>query len=151
MTENLRINWEQIVTNSLSMLVASVFVGAAFIVWNAATTMDQKIDQANDGIEETQAKTNGIVDIMIGELATIQAKLDSNSLELVRLREAVQKSINVDSESESTRVELQDWAEAAPREEALTERRQRSLDRLTEEFAPYKQRAINLPTTSDEG
>lgn len=37
--EQKTINWNSVVTNAVSALVTAVFVGAAIIVWNAATTI----------------------------------------------------------------------------------------------------------------
>jgi hypothetical protein len=48
------IDFGKIVTNALSALVATVFVGAAVIVWNAATTIDKRIENANAGMKATQ-------------------------------------------------------------------------------------------------
>lgn len=50
--EQKTINWNSIVTNAVSTLVAAVFVGAAVVVWNAATTIDERIDAATGKIEE---------------------------------------------------------------------------------------------------
>jgi len=64
--EKSAVQWGQIVTNAVSTLVAAVFLGAAWIVWNAATTMDQKIESANkelitsqDDLQATQRTLTG--------------------------------------------------------------------------------------------
>lgn len=44
------IDWGKIVTNALSVLVASMFVGAAAIVWNGATTVGDKVSAAENRI-----------------------------------------------------------------------------------------------------
>jgi hypothetical protein len=62
------IDYGKIVTNALSALVATVFVGAAVIVWNAATTIDEKIEDANSGMKATQES-------LIPEVVDIKAKV----------------------------------------------------------------------------
>ncbi len=44
------IDYGKIVTNTLSALVATVFVGAAVIVWNAARRVHLFIQGSNDNI-----------------------------------------------------------------------------------------------------
>ena len=62
------IDYGKIVTNALSALVATVFVGAAVIVWNAATTIDERIENANSGLRATQES-------LIPEVAEVKAKV----------------------------------------------------------------------------
>ena len=54
--EEKTINWNSVVTNAVSTLVAAVFVGAAVIVWNAATTIDERIENATEALKSTQTK-----------------------------------------------------------------------------------------------
>ena len=62
------IDYGKIVTNALSALVATVFVGAAVIVWNAATSIDERIEQSNAGIRATQQT-------LVPEVADIRTKV----------------------------------------------------------------------------
>ena len=62
------IDFGKIVTNALSALVATVFVGAAVIVWNAATTIDERIENANAGMKATQES-------LIPQVVDIKAKV----------------------------------------------------------------------------
>ena len=62
------IDFGKIVTNALSALVATVFVGAAVIVWNAATTIDERIENASAGMKATQES-------LIPELADVKTKV----------------------------------------------------------------------------
>jgi len=62
------IDYGKIVTNALSALVATVFVGAAVIVWNAATTVDERIEDANASMRATQES-------LIPEVAEVKAKV----------------------------------------------------------------------------
>ncbi len=62
------IDFGKIVTNALSALVATVFVGAAVIVWNAATTIDERIEDSNAGMRATQES-------LIPKLADVRTKV----------------------------------------------------------------------------
>lgn len=64
----MNIDFGKIVTNALSALVATVFVGAAVIVWNAATTIDERIENANAGMKATQES-------LIPQVVDIKAKV----------------------------------------------------------------------------
>lgn len=69
------LNWGQIVTNAVSTLVAAVFIGAAVIVWNAATTMDTKIQSASGRLKSSQIELKGTQDILLREVSDLQAKI----------------------------------------------------------------------------
>ncbi len=69
------IDYGKIVTNALSALVATVFVGAAIIVWNAATSIDTRIEEANAGIKEQQGSIKATQETLIPEVADIRMKL----------------------------------------------------------------------------
>jgi len=62
------IDYGKIVTNALSALVATIFVGAAAIVWTAATTIDGKIDAA-------QADITASVETLVAEVADLKASI----------------------------------------------------------------------------
>ena len=64
----MNIDFGKVVTNALSALVATVFVGAAVIVWNAATTIDERIENANAGMKATQES-------LIPQVVDIKAKV----------------------------------------------------------------------------
>ena len=65
----MNIDYGKIVTNALSTLVAAVFVGAAVIVWNAATSIDDRIQVANEGLIQQQTSIKATQDIIVPELA----------------------------------------------------------------------------------
>ena len=71
----MKIDYGKIVTNALSALVATVFVGAAIIVWNAATSIDTRIEEANAGIKEQQGSIKATQETLIPEVADIRMKL----------------------------------------------------------------------------
>ena len=67
------IDWKKIVTNALSLLVASMFVGAAAIVWNGATTVGEKVTAS-------EMRITAAISILSEEIAI-------NSDEIFELRE----------------------------------------------------------------
>jgi hypothetical protein len=48
---NINVEWNKIVTNSISALVVTTFLGAAAIVWRGATTVDEKVSANRADIE----------------------------------------------------------------------------------------------------
>ena len=71
----MRIDFGKIVTNSLSALVAAVFVGAAAIVWKGATSIDDKITKANKNILKQQAALKATQETIVPGLAKITTKM----------------------------------------------------------------------------
>lgn len=69
------IDFGKIVTNALSALVAATFVGAAAIVWNAATSIDQRIDIAKDDLLTQQTALKATQETIVPELAAISRKM----------------------------------------------------------------------------
>lgn len=78
----MHIDYGKIVTNALSALVAAVFIGAAAIVWNAATSIDQRISEANQGILSQQAAIQAAQDTFVPEFAEIKATIASIEVQL---------------------------------------------------------------------
>jgi hypothetical protein len=72
----MEIDYGKIVTNALSALVAATFVGAAVIVWNAATSIDTRIEDANSDIMSQQAAITATQKTIIPELAGIRKKME---------------------------------------------------------------------------
>ncbi len=90
------IDYGKIVTNALSTLVAAVFVGAAVIVWNAATSVDEKISLANKNTLNQQAAIQATQKTIVPKLVTIEYKIEEIENQL--------KSINkILAESETLR------------------------------------------------
>ena len=71
----MKIDYGKIVTNALSALVATVFVGAAIIVWNAATSIDTRIEEANAGIKKQQSSIKATQETLIPEVSDIKRKV----------------------------------------------------------------------------
>ena len=74
--EQKTINWSSVVTNAVSMLVATVFVGAAVIVWTAATTIDEKINDATANIKATQGDLKAQYVTMTEEIASLHGRIE---------------------------------------------------------------------------
>lgn len=85
----MEIDFGKIATNALSALVATVFVGAAAIVWTEATSIDQKIKKSNVKLEATQTT-------FVEEIAGLKQR--------VKILESQAKSVNkVLSEADKTK------------------------------------------------
>ena len=78
----MNIDYGKIVTNALSALVAAVFVGAAAIVWKAATSIDDRIKVAKEDILKQQAALKATLEIFAPELATIKNQINEMDLEI---------------------------------------------------------------------
>ncbi|MHC4160463.1 MAG: hypothetical protein ACYSSO_15465 [Planctomycetota bacterium] len=114
------IDYGKIVTNALSALVATVFVGAAVIVWNASTSLDQRIEEANvdikgqqDCLQEQQASIKEQQGSIQDQQGTIQATQETLIPEVAAIRTKVDdienqlKSITqILSETEATKTKV---------------------------------------------
>tara|TARA_R110002020_G_scaffold60727_6_gene164222 strand:+ start:757 stop:1065 length:309 start_codon:yes stop_codon:yes gene_type:complete len=65
------LDWNKIVCNAVTVLVASVFVGAAVQLWNGVQTIDTRIDSNLVEIKATQEVLSEQVDTMNDKLAEI--------------------------------------------------------------------------------
>ena len=50
----MKLEWNKIVSNAVTVLVATVFVGACTYLWRGVQTVDQRIDQNLSSIRATQ-------------------------------------------------------------------------------------------------
>lgn len=73
-----KINFGQIVTQSITALVVAVFIGACAIVWNGATTVDTKVQQTK---EDMQFLINSLSE----KLASYEVQLSTQSNQLVTI------------------------------------------------------------------
>ena len=95
----MEVDYGKIVTNALSTLVAAVFVGAAAIVWNAATSVDERISLANRDILNQQAALKATQETIVPKLVAIEYQMGEIENQL--------KSMNkILAESETLRGEI---------------------------------------------
>ena len=71
----MNIDFGKIVTNALSALVATVFVGAAAIVWTEANSIDKKINRANNDIEIQQVKLEATQTTVVEEIVDLKQRI----------------------------------------------------------------------------
>ena len=50
----MKLEWNKIISNAVTLLVATVFVGAATYLWRGVQTIDQRIDRNLSSIRATQ-------------------------------------------------------------------------------------------------
>ena len=65
------LDWNKVVCNAITVLVASVFVGAAAQLWSGVQTIDSRIDSNLVEIKATQEVLSTQVDTMNDKLAEI--------------------------------------------------------------------------------
>jgi len=73
----MKLEWNKIVSNAVTVLVASVFMGAALQLWNGVQTIDSRIDSNLTDIKATQSVLAPKVDAIEQRLAEILAHLDA--------------------------------------------------------------------------
>jgi hypothetical protein len=73
--EKVRINFVKIAENALTTLVAAVFIGACVIVWNGATSVNEKV-------QKTEQNLSGLIDNLSEKLAKYETQLSSQSNQL---------------------------------------------------------------------
>ena len=88
----MEIDYGKIVTNALSTLVAAVFVGAAVIVWNAATSVDKKISLANKDILNQQAALKATQETIVPKLVAIKFQVGEIENQLKSLNKILAES-----------------------------------------------------------
>ena len=72
----MKLEWNKIVSNAVTVLVASVFMGAAIQLWNGVQTIDYRIDSNLTDIKATQSILAPKVDEIEQRLAEILEHLD---------------------------------------------------------------------------
>jgi len=76
----MKLDWNKIVSNAVTVLVASVFMGAALQLWNGVQTIDQRIDSNLTDIKATQSVLAPKVDAIEKRLADILEHLDDTTI-----------------------------------------------------------------------
>jgi len=74
----MKLDWNKIVSNAVTVLVASVFMGAALQLWNGVQTIDQRIDANLTDIKATQSILAPKVDMIEERLAEILKHLNQD-------------------------------------------------------------------------
>ena len=72
----MKLDWNKIISNAVTVLVATVFMGAALQLWNGVQTIDSRIDANLVDIKATQSVLAPKVDIIEEKLAEILSHLD---------------------------------------------------------------------------
>ena len=72
----MKLDWNKIVSNAITVLVATVFMGAALQLWNGVQTIDSRIDANLVDIKATQSVLAPKVDSIEKRLAEILAHID---------------------------------------------------------------------------
>ena len=72
----MKLDWNKIVSNAVTVLVAAVFMGAAMQLWNGVQTIDSRIDANLVDIKATQSVLAPKVDSIEQRLAEILEHLD---------------------------------------------------------------------------
>jgi len=67
----MKLDWNKIVSNAVTVLVAAVFMGAAMQLWNGVQTIDSRIDANLVDIKATQSVLAPKVDSIEQRLAEI--------------------------------------------------------------------------------
>ena len=67
----MNLDWNKIVCNAITVLVASVFVGATAQLWSGVQSIDSRIESNLAEIKVTQEVLTGQVDKLTGKLAEI--------------------------------------------------------------------------------
>lgn len=67
----MELDWNKIVSNAVTVLVATVFLGATMQLWNGVQTIDSRIDSNLADIRATQEVLAPKVDLIESRLAEI--------------------------------------------------------------------------------
>ena len=72
----MKLDWDRIISNAVTVLVATVFVGAAAQLWNGVSSIDQRIDENLVEIRATQNVLAPKVDMLEQAIQALLAHLD---------------------------------------------------------------------------
>ena len=72
----MKLDWNKIVSNAVTVLVATVFLGAAMKIWNGVEAIDSRIDANLVDIKATQSVLAPKVDMIEKRLADILTRLE---------------------------------------------------------------------------
>tara|TARA_Y100000296_G_C5084366_1_gene211625 strand:+ start:320 stop:685 length:366 start_codon:yes stop_codon:yes gene_type:complete len=72
----MKLEWDRIISNAVTVLVATVFVGAAAQLWNGVSSIDQRIDENLVEIRATQSVLAPKVDMLEKAIQALLVHLD---------------------------------------------------------------------------
>ena len=90
----------KVFTNAISALVATVFVGAAAIVWNEATSVDARIEEANVEIVRQQTLIKATQDTIVPELTGMKNTIEDLRAEIRSLSQLLADAKALPAETE---------------------------------------------------
>ncbi len=93
----MKLDWNKIVSNAVTVLVATVFVGAGTYLWQGVQTIDQRIDKNLSSIRATQNIIAPKVD-----------KLESAIQELLAHHQNLAKEVNATESGNSIEFEIEE-------------------------------------------
>tara|TARA_Y100000034_G_scaffold81436_1_gene97604 strand:+ start:1070 stop:1402 length:333 start_codon:yes stop_codon:yes gene_type:complete len=91
----MKLDWNKIVSNAVTVLVASVFMGAALQLWNGVQTIDSRIDANLTDIKATQNVLAPKVDAIEQRLAEILTHLDHGGDEINPFKKSEKGSLEL--------------------------------------------------------
>jgi len=109
----MKLDWNKIVSNAVTVLVASVFVGAAVQLWNGVQTIDQRIDSNLTDIKATQSILAPKVDMIEQRLAEILAHIDHGD-EIIDFEKSTKGSLEL-IDDEYSNQQMMQQNQRAPR------------------------------------
>jgi len=111
----MKLDWNKIVSNAVTVLVASVFMGAALQLWNGVQTIDQRIDSNLVDIKATQSVLAPKVDKIEQRLAEILAHLDAEHADELHSFEIPKKGSLELIDDEYSNQQMMQQTQRAPR------------------------------------
>jgi len=111
----MKLDWNKIVSNAVTVLVASVFMGAALQLWNGVQTIDQRIDSNLVDIKATQSVLAPKVDMIEQRLAEILAHLDAEHADELHSFEIPKKGSLELIDDEYSNQQMMQQSQRAPR------------------------------------
>jgi len=111
----MKLDWNKIVSNAVTVLVASVFMGAALQLWNGVQTIDQRIDSNLVDIKATQSVLAPKVDMIEQRLAEILAHLDAEHADELHSFEIPKKGSLELIDDEYSNQQMMQQTQRAPR------------------------------------
>jgi hypothetical protein len=131
------IDWWKVMTNAVSALVATTFVGAAAIVWNAAIRQPEairtRVDEAKEELKLTQNSIMATQDQFADEIARVRVELGALRGELRDFAQAMPESARPKGSDTAPEAE-KTWfpTTGSIGDKRLTAEKQRILDAVQE-------------------